>query len=283
MAFTFLVGLFAFFVLWIAKSKGYFVFPVDKRTYPSISFKSVLIFFAIYLCITLFLAPLFLHAFYSLYGKYHSGSSPPVGTMGGIQLVILGSILLFFFLYARFENPALYKRIWKNENAPNAQPIRFDIGIGVLTWFIAFPLVAVVGEISDMLLNRFFGLQNYEQVAVRYLKTSLSSFETMIIPLFIILFIAPTIEEFLFRGCLQTFFKKYIGIKTAIVLSSLCFSLFHFAPSQGLGNISLVVSLFTFALFLGFIYERQASLFASIALHITFNTFSTIRILFFPD
>ena len=32
-----------------------------------------------------------------------------------------------------------------------------------------------------------------------------------------------------------------------------------------------------------FIYERQASLFASFALHMTFNAVSTFRILFFPD
>jgi membrane protease YdiL (CAAX protease family) len=283
MAFILLVGLFAFFVLWIAKSKGFFVFPFEKRITPSIRFKSVLIVFGIYLCVTLFLAPLLLNVIYLLYGRSHSGKPPPIGTVGGVQLLILGCILLFFYLYARFENPTLFKRIWKNWNAPNAQPITTDIGMGVLTWFIAFPLVAVIGEISDMLLYSFFGLENYEQVAVRYLKTSLSSFETMIIPLFIILLVAPTIEEFLFRGCWQTFLKKYMSIKTAIVLSSLCFALFHFAPSQGLGNVSLVASLFTFALFLGFIYERQSSLFASIALHITFNTFSTLRILFFPD
>jgi membrane protease YdiL (CAAX protease family) len=200
-----------------------------------------------------------------------------------IQLLVLACILLSFYLFARADNPALFKRIWKNWNVPNAQPVGIDIGMGLLTWFIAFPLVALIGEISDMLLNKFFNMENYEQVAVRYLKTHLSSFESMLIPLFIILLAAPLIEEFLFRGCLQTFFKKYVGVKKAIVLSSVCFALFHFAPSQGLGNISLLLSLFTFALFLGFIYERQSSLFASITLHISFNTFSTIRILFFPE
>ena len=71
--------------------------------------------------------------------------------------------------------------------------------------------------------------------------------------------------------------------KKAIVFSALCFALFHYAPSQGMGNISLLATLFLFALFLGFIYERQASLFASIGLHMTFNAVSTFRILFFPE
>ena len=103
------------------------------------------------------------------------------------------------------------------------------------------------------------------------------------VALFTILIAAPIIEEFLFRGCLMTYLKRYMPPKGAITLSALCFSLFHFAPSQGFGNISLVASLFVLALFLGFIYERQASLFASIGLHMTFNAVSTFRILFFPD
>jgi membrane protease YdiL (CAAX protease family) len=282
MAFLLLFALLAFFILWIAKSKGFFVFPINKHP-PTIALKSVIAIFGIYLVITLFLAPLLIYVIQTLYAKRHAGVPSPVGTMGGIQLVVLGCVALFFVLYARAENPAGFKRIWKNRDASISQPIPIDLCMGVLTWFIAFPLVAVIGEISDLLLNQLFGLQNYEQVAVRYLKKSLLSVETMIIPLFIILVAAPIIEEFLFRGCLQTYFRKYVGVKSAIALSSVSFALFHFAPSQGLGNISLIASLFVFALFLGFIYERQSSLFASITLHISFNTFSTARILFFPE
>jgi membrane protease YdiL (CAAX protease family) len=68
----------------------------------------------------------------------------------------------------------------------------------------------------------------------------------------------------------------------AIVFSSICFSAFHFSFSQGIGNISLLFSLFVFALFLGFIYERQGSLFASISLHMTLNIVSVARILLSP-
>src|SRR3989304_2390656 len=68
-----------------------------------------------------------------------------------------------------------------------------------------------------------------------------------------------------------------------IFLAGLCFALFHLAPSQGLGNISLIVSLFAFSCYLGFIYEKRGSLFASIGLHMTFNAVSTFRILFFPE
>ena len=141
----------------------------------------------------------------------------------------------------------------------------------------------VVGQTADLLLYVLFGFEGYEQVAVQYLKMTLTSPLLLSVALFTVIITAPVIEEFLFRGFLQNYLKRYLGKKAAILSSSLCFALFHLAPSQGLGNISLAISLFIFACFLGFIYERQKSLFASIGLHMTFNLVSTLRILFIQE
>ncbi len=272
-------GIVGALTLTLAKVNGYFEMPYGKRKELPLSGRALCIFFAIYLASTLLLAPGLLLLAHKLYGHHPSLS---LGALSTIQLTTLSVIFLFFFLYARAYDLPLLKKIWKTP-LPGAASIPFDIGMGALTWLIAFPPVAAIGEFLDMLIYSVLGVQSYEQVAVRYLKHSISSIETMIIPLLTILIAAPIIEEFLFRGCLQTYLKQKMGIKGAIALSSLCFALFHFAPSQGIGNLSLLVSLFTFALFLGFIYERQASLFASISLHATFNTLSTVRIIFFPD
>ena len=78
-----------------------------------------------------------------------------------------------------------------------------------------------------------------------------------IIALFTIIIAAPVTEEFIFRGMLQNWLKTKLGTKSAIITASACFALFHLSSSQGLGNISLALSLFSFACFLGFIYEKQ--------------------------
>lgn len=272
-------GILGALTLTVAKVNGFFEMPYGKRKELPLSARALCTFFAIYLASTLLLAPGLLLLAHKLYGHHPSIS---LGALSTIQFITLSVIFLFFFLYARAYDLPLVKKIWKTR-LPGAASIPFDIGIGALTWLIAFPPVAAIGEFLDLLIYSFLGVQSYEQVAVRYLKRSITSIEAMIIPLLTILIAAPIIEEFLFRGCLQTYLKQKMGIKAAIALSSLCFALFHFAPSQGIGNISLLVSLFIFALFLGFIYERQASLFASISLHVTFNTLSTVRIIFFPD
>jgi hypothetical protein len=274
-------GVLGALTLTLAKVNGFFEIPYGKRKELPLSGRALCVFFGIYLTSTLMLAPGLLFLAHKIYGHHHPASIS-LGALSGIQLITLSMIFLLFFLFARAYDLPLMKRIWKTP-LPGTASIPFDIGIGALTWLIAFPPVAAIGEFLDMLIYMVFGVQSYEQVAVRYLKRSITSFDAMIIPLLTILIAAPVIEEFLFRGCLQTYLKRKMGFRGAIALSSLCFALFHFASSQGVGNVSLLVSLFIFALFLGFIYERQASLFASISLHVTFNTLSTVRIIFFSD
>lgn len=275
-------GLLGLGMNWLAQSKGYYQLPFRATKEKGVlSLTSVVVIFAIYLSMTMLVSLLFVHLIRAIYGLYNL--QLPQGATGWIQLTVILMTLLFFYLYARTLNPPLIRRILKDRSIASPKPIVWDMCMGILSWFLCFPLVVALGELVDMLLHMLTGFQNYEQVAVRYLKTTLSSPPMLAVALFIILLAAPAIEEILFRGFLQTYFKRFVPVKWAIVLSSLCFALFHLAPSQGLGNISLVISLFSFALYLGFIYERQASLFASFALHMTFNAVSTFRILFFPD
>jgi membrane protease YdiL (CAAX protease family) len=193
-------------------------------------------------------------------------------------IALMFATLLF---YIRTEGRGALTAAIKN---PESKSSRWtDLGIGILTWFIAFPWVGVISQFCDFLLEALFNFQSYEQVAVRYLKDNLTSAPQLFIALISIVFIAPIVEELLFRGTLQQFLKKYFSIKTSIAITAFIFACFHFSSSQGLGNLSLIPSLFTFACFLGYVYERQGSIFASIGLHLTFNLASSFQILFFPE
>ncbi len=277
----FFFGALALLASWIAIRQGFYTFALGRAQVRPLPLKSVLVVFAIYLGITVFFAPLLVRLIHVMYSA--KGVSVPYAIMGWIQVLVLSVVFLLLYLFSRTQDPSLMKKIWKDSSVPNSKPIMWDAFLGVITWLISFPLVTVIGQCADMLLYYWFGFEQYEQVAVRYLKMSLQFPDLLASALFAILIAAPIIEEFLFRGFLQTYLKKHFTVKTSIALASMCFALFHLSPSQGLGNFSLVIALFTFSLFLGFIYERQASLFASIGLHMAFNTFSTIRILFLPE
>ncbi len=130
-----------------------------------------------------------------------------------------------------------------------------------------------------MAVYALFKVTTYDQVAVLYLKIAMQSPMLLLSMLVSILVVAPILEEFLFRGLLQTYLKNYLGKKGAIFVAALLFGLFHFNSAQGVGNISIILSLFSFGCFLGFIYERQGSLLASISLHATFNAINVLYIL----
>lgn len=261
---------------WIAYSKGFYKLTQPRVPPLSLPFRHVLAVFGIYIGTMLYVAPLVMQFVLFLCAPI----PPSLELLTAIQFLILLSVILAFAVYSHFWERDLINKIVKDPTAEGSRPIYYDIGMGVLTWALAFPIVSLIGEVGDLLIYLAFGVENYEQVAVRYLKTTLASPPQLMLALTTIVLIAPITEEFLFRGCLQTYLKRFLGSKASILVTALCFALFHYSSSQDVGNISLIASLFCFALFLGFIYEKQRSLFASISLHMTFNLASALRILF---
>jgi membrane protease YdiL (CAAX protease family) len=265
-----LIGLITNTIAW---KKGFYSY----RFYPAppIPFRHVGYLFAIYIGMTYVLASYF----GALLQKY-SQTAPTTGMIVFLNFVLIAFMLIGFFVYCKIQAKGIFAKIWKNPAVqPPTSPLH-DFLLGAVAWLVAFPVVQVVGQLFDMILFVIFRFEGYEQVAVKYLRTTLESPPMTILALISIVVIAPIVEEFLFRGALQTYLKRRMPPKTAIIVASMCFGLFHFSPEQGFGNISLIVSLFVFGSFLGYVYERQGSLYASIGLHMAFNFVSSVRILF---
>lgn len=278
------------FIIWaiaanaIAYSSGYYRLPKPElpKTPPFVKIGQLLGVFGIYLLIALFLVPIAARFILRiLHNQNDQITTLPINVAATIQSGAMLIIFLAITVFIRCQDRLLFAKIWKDKS----QPLSFfkDFGYGILTWFICFPVVTILGEIIEKIVQIIFGLKVYEQAAVRFMKlASVSSF-SLICALISVILLAPLIEEFLFRGVLQTYLKKHLGVKAAILLSALAFAIFHFYRDQGIGNISLILSLFFLGGFLGFIYERQSSLWASIGLHMTFNTISALRILLFTE
>ncbi len=275
----FVFGLLAFFTHWFAKSRGFFTLPkpLEERGYFAQG-RQVVCAFAIYLITALVIAPILGKIFMRIQGT----NALSLASAGLLQLVTMALILLFLILYTATQNPVAMRQLWFGQDKPSSKRMVQNLCLGIVTWFVAFPLVVAVGQLCDLIIYLFFGVENYEQVAVRFLKMALASPYLLTIALVTIIAVAPVIEEWLFRGFLQSFFRKLVGSRAAIVLSAIAFALFHLSGSQGWGNLSLAVTLFTFSCYLGFLYERQGSLLAPIGLHMAFNMVSSIRILLMP-
>jgi membrane protease YdiL (CAAX protease family) len=182
-------------------------------------------------------------------------------------------LLILFFLFLPKTVRALLGResiSWK------------DLSVAGFVFIVAFITVIPINHLLEKLTLVIFQLKEIpEQLAVIFLKSTFKQPSLLLLAFISISIYAPLIEETLFRGFLQTFIRQHLGSKQAIFITSACFSLFHFSTTQGVGNISIIISLFFLSLFLGFLYEKQRNILAPMLLHSLFNTVSALSLYLF--
>lgn len=273
-------GLFGLVANWVVYTRGFFKLPDLQNDYRKWSLAQCGICLGIYLANGMVIAPL-------LFNFVLQTSESMEWVLFNDQrarLILLQTLdvianVCLLSLYLVFQKRGSVLALWKDPQMRASSSYFYDILIGFFTWFISFPLIVCVNALCELMNRLLFEWEEVDQVAVKFLKLSASSATTVIISIAMIILAAPLIEEFLFRGCIQNWIRKYLGARLAIVLTSIIFSMMHYAPSQAKSNFPLIVSLFLFSLYLGFLYEKTKSLVAPIVLHMTFNTISVIRIL----
>lgn len=122
------------------------------------------------------------------------------------------------------------------------------------------------------LLNQFFPswLQGYEN------NMSLFSESNQVLTMMYTLLIAPVSEELVFRGVIMNRFCMGFSFLTANVLQAALFGLFHMNLVQGLYA-------FILGMVLGLIWLMTETIFASMAVHMLFNTTNVILQWIFPE
>lgn len=248
---------------------------------PPIFFSNVLIAFAIFIASQIFFVPL-LWLFWVVIAEKRLPSESDfhldVTTQSWLNVFTILVAAVGLFEYTYFFKRDFLRQIWNGKAHGFKYRLR-DFFIGMFSWFLAYPTMLFVGQIVSILVLLKFQPSPIEQVAVKQLRMLKDNPTLFWIMGAMIVSVVPFIEELLFRGYLQTWIKKHLGAFKAILITSAVFALFHFSPSQEAANVELVVSLFVLSCFLGYVYERQRSLAASIALHATFNGISLLFII----
>lgn len=221
------------------------------------------------------------------------------------QLVVFG----VSFLY-RLVGPVLYSffgfdlmgHVLFNGDGLVLQGISAVITIPFLVWFIekdeikrkmggryrfspmakkafGFPDVAGVVVLiisSCLVLSSLIAMTPLWKLDKQYqaVNQSIESASGLVV-LMVVVIAAPICEELIFRGLVQARIRDYAGPKTAIVLSSLCFGLFH---------MNLVQGLFAFGmgLILAALYEKYGNILIPLAGHIANNVYNTVSVSLLP-
>ena len=127
----------------------------------------------------------------------------------------------------------------------------------VICCILFVPIIFLISIVSKQLLPEFT-----EQQQVQDLRASF--FEIISRDGIIIIFLAPIMEEVVFRGLFYAALKSYFPWIVSLIFSSVVFSLIH-------ENILAFTLLFSLSLLLTFIYELYGKLFYPILIHSCFN------------
>lgn len=237
----------------------------EKPSRPKLPLRQVISLFGIFFVVQFFIAPTILLVF-----KLFSKQSDEIiyGWVNVITIFIatVGVVFFGYLLDLRF-----WKSLWGTSK--NYSQRLSDFSIGVISWFISYPAAVVVGQIAGLIFCVTYQEAN-DQVAIQNIKAVMGMPSLFYLTILSTFTLIPVLEEVLFRGYLQTWFVERFGRRVAIVITSIVFTLFHYSASQGMANFEILPSLFVLSCFLGFIYERQRSIWTPIALHATFNCVS---------
>lgn len=268
------------FVIWVAKQSGFFRLPAPTSK-PSVTWIHLAGGVLTYLVAASVIVPLLISLVaYLITGSLISLKDLPSlwkswGQLGGLFVVLLALILYCFWISPR----ARHFIFWGEKQA---SWVRFakSSGMGFVGWIVSYPFVLVSTVITTILAKWIWGESHLEQVAVKQLKMTMGNTPLFLMMILVVSLFVPFMEELLFRGLLQNVLKRYLKRSWAIALTALIFSCFHYSPNQGTGNFQLILSLWVLSGFLGFIYERERTLWAPIFLHATFNSLNVLAIIF---
>jgi membrane protease YdiL (CAAX protease family) len=155
-----------------------------------------------------------------------------------------------------------------------------NLGFAALGYALFVPVLLAGAAVLDHVASRFDLAPPTQEVAgIVRAAVSQGGLAIVVVGIAIVLVI-PLTEELLFRGLVQTTFRKWMGRWPAIALSAIAFTLVH-VESDGLGLMHLLI--LALGIFLGAVFDRSGQLRISILVHALHNLGQLVLTLVAPS
>jgi len=168
----------------------------------------------------------------------------------GVTLVMIGVFL------------KIHQITWSEAFGFTPRRIARTRALAALATAIVLPIAMALGEVSRIVLEGV-GKKVVLQESVKALQTT-ETLQQQIYFAIVTVFVAPFVEEVMFRGILYPTVKQFGFPKFALWTTSLFFAMSHF-------NALAFVPLLFMAVILTFLYETTENLLAPIVTHALFN------------
>ncbi len=145
-------------------------------------------------------------------------------------------------------------------------------GKGIIGGLGIFCGITVFNSVLASFLTYFFDYQPPQQVIITFLLKTQSSW-LFLGYVFLIVLVAPIVEETFFRGLVYSYFREKYGVKMAYFLSALLFGIAHQSAWAFVGT-------FLAGLGLAYLFEKSKSLITNILAHMVWNGVVTIFLFF---
>jgi hypothetical protein len=246
-------------VFFIALRAGYFRLPPPEEKHP-VTFRQTFGVFLTYLALAFLVLPVINVALVFFVSRRDGISKEWLGWAQISSLFIVFFCLVgYCFLIRRDARSTIF---WGGDK-PTVMRTYKSIWMGLVSFLVSYPFVFWTGIVTSLISVWIWGEAKVEQVAVKQLKMAMGRPVMFSLMAFLVIILL----------------KRYVGRMWSLFSTAAIFALFHFAASQGTGNFQLIISLFVLSIFLGFVYERERTLWAPIALHSAFNGFSVLLII----
>jgi membrane protease YdiL (CAAX protease family) len=156
----------------------------------------------------------------------------------------------------------VHRMTWSEAFGFNAPRLGRALGLSVLATAIVLPIAMALGEVSRRVLEGM-GRSAQLQESVKALQTT-DTFQQQVYFAIVTVFIAPVVEEVMFRGILYPTVKQFGFPRFALWSTSVFFAFSHM-------NAMAFVPLLFMAVILTFLYETTENLLAPIVTHALFN------------